>query len=140
MTCTFFGHRDCRDDIYAKLKATIIYLITQKSVNRFVVGNNGNFDRLVVRALKECKAEFTHIDYFVALAYLPKNRGFDYPTVYFQGLEAVPNKFAISHRNMFMINECEWVIGYISHRFGGAYNFFELAKSKGKKCINLYIT
>lgn len=140
MTCTFFGHRDCSDDVYDELKAVIIDLVIHKGVKKFIVGNNGNFDRLVIRVLRECKAELSCIDYCVALAYLQKNPDFNYPTVYFEGLESVPKRFAVYYRNKIMINKCDWVIGYINHNCGGAYSFFELARKQGKNCINLYKT
>ena len=140
MVCTFFGHRDCSDSVYDCIKSAIIHLITNEGVNSFIVGNNGNFDRLVIRVLKECTEIYTHIEYCVALAYMPKNEVYEFPTVFMQGLESVPKKYAISYRNKMMIDKCDWVIGYIRRGFGGAHNFFELARKKDKKYINLYKT
>ena len=36
MTCTFFGHRDCDESIYKSLKNTILELIQNENVTRFV--------------------------------------------------------------------------------------------------------
>jgi hypothetical protein len=36
-----------------------------------------------------------------------------------------------------MINKCDYVICYITHSFGGAAQFVEKAKRKGKTIINL---
>lgn len=140
MTCAFFGHRDCPDDIIDSLKATILDLIENNGVKRFLVGNNGNFDRLVIKALKKCKEVFPHIDYCVVLAYLPSNNYFEYPTIFPEKLESVPKKIAILKRNKWIVENCDFVIMYISHSFGGAYKSIEYAKRLGKPCINLHIT
>ena len=137
MTCIFFGHRDCPDSIKKEVENTIVELIKHKGVNCFLVGNNGNFDSLVLRVLRKCKSEFPHIDYCVTLAYIPNDRSFDYPTLFPEGIEAVPKKYAISYRNDYMITQSYFVLVYISRPFVGAYTFFEKAKKQGKTCINL---
>ena len=53
MVCTFFGHRNTSDEIAPQLKAQIIRLIEKENVDRFLVGNNGSFDRIVREILKE---------------------------------------------------------------------------------------
>lgn len=140
MTCAFFGHRDCPENIFYKLKETIIDLIENKGVSNFLVGNNGNFDRLVIKVLSECKNTFPHIDYCVVLAYLPNNKNFEYPTIFPEGLESVPKKFAIIKRNEWIIKNCDFLMTYVSRTFGGAYRSLEYAKKLGKTCINLYKT
>lgn len=138
MTCTFFGHRDCPENIRVNLRNSIVELIKHKDVDYFLVGNNGDFDSYVLRALRECKMEFPFIDYCVVLAYLPQNAKFDYPTLYPEGIEKTPKRFAISYRNNYMIKQSDFVIAYVSRTFGGAYTFFEKAKLLDKTCINLY--
>ena len=140
MTCTFFGHRDCTDDIIDSLKATIIDFIENKGVSTFLVGNNGNFDRLVIKALTKCKDTFPHIDYCVVLAYLPKNKCFDYHTIYPEGLENVPKKYAILKRNEWIIKNSDFVVAYITHPTGGAYKALKYAEKLDKTYINLYMT
>ncbi len=44
MICTFFGHRECPEEIYPKLYDAIETLIRQKGVRCFYVGNQGRFD------------------------------------------------------------------------------------------------
>jgi len=55
MTCTFFGHRDATRDIEEKLKVVLLDLIINKSVTQFLVGYQGNFDRIALSVLKEIK-------------------------------------------------------------------------------------
>ena len=137
MTCTFFGHRDCDEKIFKSLKKAIIELIQNEGVTKFYVGNNGGFDRLVLRALGECKCIFSHIDYCVVLAYMPKNEAFDHSTIFPEELVKVPKRYAISHRNKYMIEKSDFVIAFITHNFGGAYNSIVKAEKMNKKVINL---
>ena len=140
MTCTFFGHRDCDESIYKSLKNTILELIQNENVTRFLVGNNGGFDCLVLKTLRECRELFPNIDYCVVLAYMPKNENYDYPTIFPEELANKPKRYAISYRNKYLIDNSEFVIAYISRNFGGAYNSFSKAQKMNKNVINLYKT
>ena len=71
MICTFFGHRDCPQNIVPELQSILIDLIEKKKVNMFYVGNDGNFDRMVKKTLKRLKNIYPFITYYVVLAYLP---------------------------------------------------------------------
>ncbi|MGN0487694.1 MAG: hypothetical protein ACI4HO_00360 [Ruminococcus sp.] len=140
-SCCFFGHKDTPDEIRSKIKEEIIKLIDKECVNTFYVGNQGNFDRLVYSVLQEVSLEYPHINYTIALAYLPKDNDEylkDKNTLYPEGVESVPKRFAISFRNDWMINHSDFVICYISHIIGGAVNFVNKAEKQGRKIINCY--
>ena len=107
MTCTFFGHRDTPKEIEPTLRLTLIDLIENYNVNLFYVGNQGNFDSMVYRALKEL-AEQYDIKYYIILAYLPTKQTLfskddTEHTLFPDGIEAVPKRFAITYRNKWMI-------------------------------------
>jgi hypothetical protein len=51
------------------------------------------------------------------------------------GIETAPRRFAISFRNKWMVNKSDFVICYITHSFGGAAQYVELAKRQGKKSL-----
>ena len=138
MTCTFFGHRDTTRDIKAKLKVVLLDLIINKSVTRFLVGYQGNFDRIALSVLKEIKKAQPHIEYEVVLAYLSDTCE-DCPTIYPEGLEKVPKRFAISARNKWMIDKSDFVVTCVCRSFGGAAQFKELAIKKGKRVIELLV-
>ncbi len=145
MTCTFFGHRDAPQQIQPNLEKILVSLIENNQVNVFYVGNQGNFDSMVRKTLKSLKSVYPFITYFVVLAYMPgENNHFGYnyysDTIYPDGLENTPPKFAISKRNNWMINKSDYVVTYVKHNFGGASKFKEIAKKKGKQIINLYPT
>ena len=72
MTCTFFGHRFVPQKIEPTLRSTLIDLIENHCVELFYVGNHGDFDAMVRRALRELSAEYP-IKYHVVLAYMRRN-------------------------------------------------------------------
>lgn len=141
MTCTFFGNRDTPQEIEKCLYQTIIRLITQEGVDLFYVGTHGRFDRMVYHCLQKVKQQFPFIQYFVVLAYLPKEKEeFEYlweETLYPEGLERVPYRLAIIKRNEWMLERADFVITYTAHTQGGAGRFADLAEEKGKTVISL---
>jgi uncharacterized phage-like protein YoqJ len=138
--CTFFGHRDCPEAIRPKLRETLIELIEHDGVDLFYVGNQGAFDAVVRSVLRELTPKYPHISYSVVLAYMPtkRNEYDDYSdTMLPEGIETVPKRFAISWRNKWMLRQSDYVVTYITHSWGGAAQFAELAERKGRKVINI---
>ncbi|MBO5935442.1 MAG: hypothetical protein J6Q94_08135 [Clostridia bacterium] len=139
MVCAFFGHKDTPKEIEPTLRSTLINLIENKNVTVFYVGNNGNFDTMVRRQLEDLSHTYS-ITYSVVLAYLPteKNKYDNLSnTIYPEGLETVPKRFAISWRNKWMIQQSDVVVTYVTHNFGGAAQFKEMAERLNKHIINL---
>lgn len=141
--CTFFGHRDTPDDIKPILEQILVDLIENKNVSLFYVGLEGNFDGIVIKALKELVKKYPHIKYYVVLAYMPKERDEDmflekYETIYPDELEKTPLRFAIHKRNRWMVLKSDYVVTYIRRNIGGAAIFKELAEKKNKNVINIY--
>ena len=139
MVCTFFGHKDTPKEIEPTLRSTLIELIENKNVNVFYVGNNGNFDTMVRRQLEDLSQSYP-ITYSVVLAYLPteKNKYDNLTnTIYPEGLETVPKRFAISQRNKWMIQQANVVVTYVTHNFGGAAQFKALAERKNKTVVEV---
>ena len=105
----------------------------------FYVGNNGNFDSIVRRQLEDLSRTYP-ITYGVVLAYLPtkKSEYEDYTnTILPEGIETAPKRFAISYRNKWMIQQSDVVVTYVTHSFGGAAQFKEMAERQGKTIIEL---
>lgn len=137
--CTFFGHRECYGLEEAILRQAIADLIEQ-GVDTFYVGNQGQFDALVRIVLRQLQKDYPHIRYSVVLAYLPvEKREYEdmSDTMYPEGLETGPLKFAIDRRNQWMLNRADFVICYIRRTWGGAYKFARTAKLREKTVINL---
>ena len=142
MTCTFFGHRTVHEKIEPTLRSTLIDLIENHGVNLFYVGNQGAFDSMVHRVLKELSTEYP-ITYHVVLAYMPKkanefNATYYSDTIIVDGLEKVPKRYAIDFRNKWMVNHSDYVVTYVTHDAGsGAAKFKALAERQGKTIINI---
>lgn len=141
MTCSFFGHRYIDEAIAAPLKNALTNLIAI-NVDTFLVGHQGDFDRLVLRTLRQLKKEFPQIRYRVVLAYLPAALAAycaytEEETVFPEGFETVPPRYAISWRNRWMIRQSDVVVTYITHSQGGTAQFAELAKRMNKQVINI---
>ena len=141
MVCTFFGHKDTPKEIEPTLRSTLIDLIENKNVTVFYVGNDGNFDTMVRHQLEDLSHIYP-INYSVVLAYLSteKNKYDDLSnTIYPEGLETVPKRFAISRRNKWMIQQSDVVVTYVAHSFGGAAYFKEIAEKQNKNVVEVSI-
>lgn len=108
----------------------------------FYVGNNGHFDALVRQSLREMKPEYLKMEYAVVLAYMPREKKeydlADYSdTMLPEGIETVHPRFAISWRNKWMLKQSQYVVTYITHSWGGAAQFAEMAEKQRKHVINL---
>lgn len=139
MTCTFFGHRDADKNVEQRLREVLVDLITNKGVRKYMVGNNGSFDKTVRRVLKQLKAEYG-IEYAVVLYRLPirKKENEDYSdTVFPEFLNNVPPKYAVLRRNDWLIQRSDYVVTYVLYPFGGAAKFKAIAERRGKTVINL---
>lgn len=141
-TCTFFGHRDTPNKIKPLLRKTLIELIVERNVTHFLIGNQGAFDTLVRNTLRSLKTTYPHIDYAIVLAYMPSQNLLDTfdedtTTVFPEGLETTPPRFAISKRNRWMIEQSAYIVTFVEHPIGGAATFEKLALKKGKTVINL---
>lgn len=135
MVCTFFGHKDTPKEIEPTLRSTLIDLIENKNVNVFYVGNNGNFDTMVRRQLEYLSQTYP-IAYSVVLAYLPtETNNYDnlINTIYPEGLETVPKRFAISRRNKWMIQQTNIVVTYVTTTSAELHSLREWQRGKKKQ-------
>ena len=139
-TCTFFGHRECPNSIKSQLRSVLIDLITNRGVDMYYVGNQGQFDAIVCSILRELKTEYPQINYAVVLAYMPgKQTEYDdySDTILPEGIESVHPRYAISWRNNWMLKQSEYIVTYVTHPWGGAAQFAEKAKRHGNIVIEL---
>ena len=138
MICTFFGHKNTSDSVKPKLYEVLTDLILNHQADLFYVDNQGHFDSIVRNTLKELKEKFPHIRFYVVLAYMPKDNLLDdFETIYPEGLEKTPPKYAIDKRNRWLVEKADTVITCVNLPFGGASKFKELAEKKNKRVINI---
>ena len=138
-SCTFFGHRRITNDITQKLHSSIVELIVNNNVTTFYVGCNGDFDKAVIKELEQL-AMLYPITYYVVLAYMPTLKSVQYKnSIYPEGIELTPKRFAIPYRNKWMIKQSDYVITYIENPVGsGAAKFRDIAVKNEKLVIALY--
>ena len=139
MVCTFFGHKDTPKNTEPTLQTTLVDLIENHDATEFYVGNNGNFDTMVRRQLENLSQTYP-ITYNIVLAYIPTKKS-EYDsftnTLLPEGIETVPKRFAISYRNKWMVEQSDVVVTYVTHSFGGAWQFKVIAQRQGKTVIEL---
>ena len=139
--CTFFGHRDCPSSVKESLYAAVEGLICNQQVDTFYVGTQGSFDRMAYAALVKLRRQYSHIKVYRVLAYMPKlsiieaDRSMLDDTILPEGIEKAHPRYAIIKRNNWMIDRSDYVICYVTHPTGGAYQAVERAKNKSKTII-----
>ena len=136
----FFGHREVTHNIRPKLTEIIKNLITEDGVTDFYVGHQGRFDSMVYSVLKDLKVRYPQIRYTVVLAYIPDEHikeVYGEDTLFPDGLETVPKRFAISKRNDWMISHSDVAVCYVYKVTDGAAKFREKAEKKGLRIINV---
>ena len=119
----------------------VVELIEQHGVDRFYAGQQGAFDAMARSVLRELAKVYHHISYAVVLERLPWPKDpatWDFSdTIFPEGLETVPPRFAISRRNEWMLRQADYVVAYITHGWGGAARYVEKAARLGKVVVNL---
>ena len=138
MNVTFCGHAQVAqvEVVKAWLCAVTQHLIEQGATT-FYLGGYGTFDSLAAAVLREQKKRYPQIELILVLVYLDGNKdasGYD-STVY-PPLENVPRRFAISHRNRWMVDTSDVVVAYVLHDWGGAATTLRYAKRKKKQIIS----
>ena len=147
MTATFFGHSDfySSDAIRKALEDAIEDLIIAKDVDTFLVGGMGHFDGIAantVYSMKKRHPEY-HIELDLVIPYrtaaLQRNKTFyeaDYDKIIFpDAVWEVHPKGAIIKRNRWMVQQSQFLVCYVDHSWGGAWQALEYAKGQPHICI-----
>lgn len=140
MVVTFFGHKDTPSAVKPLLEQTVQRLIEENEGITFIVGTHGAFDLMAQSVLKQAARKYPQITCHIVLSYIPIDKDseqYALPTLVPVGIECVPKRFAISFGNNYTVNECDTVVCYITHDWGGAAQFVNKAEKKGKVIINL---
>lgn len=140
-SCFFIGHRDAPGELLPAVRAAAERLVREEGVRDFYVGSRGNFDRLAASAVRELRESYPEVRLCLVLAYLP-SAGEELPegftgSVFPEGLERVPRRYAILRANRAMVDSCEYLIAYAPHAAGNARKVAEYAMRKGRRVIEL---
>lgn len=137
MIVTLCGHAQISqvEEVEKWLYAVSESLIEQGAVT-FYLGGYGAFDGLAASVLREQKKRYPQIELVLVLAYLNDRRDTSsYDRTVYPPLETVPRRFAISHRNRWMVEVSDVVVAYVLHNWGGAATTLRYAKQKKKKIL-----
>lgn len=148
-TVSFFGHSRIYNynPIEEQLEALIRKLLDEKEYVDFLIGKNGDFDRIVSSVIRRVKRNYRD-DNSCHVLVLP------YPTAeyrdneeyyhdYYDEVEicgsstAVHFKAAIQTRNREMVDRSDLVICFVERKSGGAYQTIHYAEKQGKEIINI---
>lgn len=141
MVCSLFGNGDAPENIKPIVYDAIVELIENHNIDTFFIGNNGNFDKITKAILTQLTKLYPHIKFTVCLAYIPKDKDADFSnTIYPEGLESVPKRFAIIRRNQWMIEQSQYVIIYMRYTCSNTAKIAEIAEKKRKNVIYLDMT
>ncbi len=148
-TVSFFGHRQIRDvfAIEEILEQQIRDLLRSHEYVEFLVGRDGEFDRLVSSTVKRCKRAYgSHNSALVLVLpylrseYRDNERSFHdyYDEVEVCGESANAHfKSAFQIRNWHMIDRSHLVIFCVDHKSGGAYQSLQYTQKAGVSYVNL---
>ena len=109
------------------------------------LGGYGNFDKFAYYCGKKYKATHPKVSLIFVTPYLNVKNEYQqsvckknmYDLIIYPEIEDKPLKFAISYRNKYMVEKADYVIAYIDHEWGGAYQTYKHAKRKHKEILNL---
>ena len=138
MKITFCGHKEVQDrEAVEQWLDQVCAKLIEQGANEFYLGGYGEFDRLCAAVLRRKKTEYPGIRLILVLAYLNSSMPADgYDETVYPPLETVPKRFAISRRNEWMVRECDTVVAYITHGWGGAAKTMAYACRKKKQIIS----
>ena len=146
---SFFGHRRLENFSFVSeaLSNEIEKMLSSNSYIDFLVGRNGDFDRIVAETVRQKRKQFPECECNLIwiLPYLTKELHSQHVSYqeYYNEIEicekssfAYP-KAAFTIRNREMINRSDFVIFFVTHTSGGAFQTLEYAKEIGKPFCNL---
>ena len=110
--------------------------LIENGTDEFFLGGYGGFDYLCAAVLRNLKKSYPQIRLILILPYLNSSMITDgYDETLYPPLESVPKRFAISRRNEWMVRECDTIVAYVTHGWGGAAKTLEYARRKNKAVL-----
>ncbi len=142
MIITFCGHSDyCETE--EDRQALLSYLAARvgDAPVDFFLGGYGQFDEFAYRCCKQYQAEHGAARLLFVTPYnTPSYQRTHledvkarYDDIIYPPLESVPPRYAILHRNRYMVEQADVVIAYITHTKGGAYQTYRHAVRREKE-------
>ncbi|MBQ3427861.1 MAG: hypothetical protein IJH37_12080 [Clostridia bacterium] len=150
-TVSLFGHRYI-DDVAAvedKLEPIIENILKNHEYVEFLVGRNGEFDRIAASTIRRVRRRLEHEDcsLILILPYVTAEyeNNEEYFHQYYDDVEICCEssnshyKTAITVRNKCIVDRSDLIICYVTKQGGGAYNAMHYAAKCAKSIINASI-
>lgn len=134
---TFCGHREVQEPekVQKWLYETVSGLILE-GADVFYLGGYGGFDRMALSVVNKTKEAHPGVRSILVLPYLDRSMDLDaYDGSIYPPLEKVPQRYAISRRNRWMVDQADVVVAYVIHEWGGAATTLRYAEAKRKTII-----
>ena len=138
MIVTFCGHREIAQTTEVEeWLQTVIRGLIEQGATTFYLGGYGAFDGLAASVLRKEKKNHPWIERILVLAYLNgRQDAVGYDGSVYPELEKIPRRFAILHRNRWMVQSADVVVAYVLHDWGGAATTLRYEKQKRKRIIS----
>ena len=138
MIVTFCGHREIAQTTEVEeWLQTVIHGLIEQGATTFYLGGYGAFDGLAASVLRKEKKNHPWIERILVLAYLNgRQDAVGYDGSVYPEREKIPRRFAILHRNRWMVQSADVVVAYVLHDWGGAATTLRYAKQKRKRIIS----
>ena len=143
--CCAFGHRELYKNIDEELKAVIIDLIEREGVTLFMTSGIGQTDGKFSSIVRGLKRNYKQIELILIKPYFSGelNTNKEYYEIMYDDV-VIPDelagchyKSAITKRNRWMIDKCDFVIDCTYRDFGGAVDAIKYAKRANKTVIEI---
>ena len=146
MIITFCGHSDYTPTKQDEKK--LLDILEEKVGDLpadLYLGGYGSFDQFALVCGRKYRALHPLVKLYFISPYLTeqyhKNRlreiEHDYDGIIFPPLETVPGRYAILHRNRWMIERADLLISHVTRSFGGARQTLDHARRKKKDILEL---
>lgn len=143
ISCMFCGHRSVYDDVRKKVNHAILDLIDNHGVTVFYSGNKGLFDDICSGEVRDIKKIYKEIKLCWIAPYFTQsiNNNREFNQEFFDEIIVldlnVHYKQAITERNRYMVRHSDYMICYVNHDYGGAYDTMKYAEKMGVKIIRI---
>ena len=147
-TCCFFGHRIVLNvDKVKKDLLNIVEKLIEVGYSRFIVGNRGEFDCIVLKVCNELKKTYD-IEIYVVFSnersFFNKenfnNQKYNDCYLIMYEIEEVFYKNKIAFTNKKIVDDSDLVVCYVdmNREYSGAKNIIKYAIKKKKNVVNIY--
>ena len=143
MTVAFCGHSNYigNKEDEKRIIDFLEYRLKQKSCD-FFLGGYGGFDNFCYTISKRYREKYKDsklifVTPYIDEGYLRKRSGNSFDEIIYPQIENVPPRYAITHRNRWIVEKSDIIIAYGNHNYGGAYTMYKYAQKCKKESYNI---